>query len=211
MMRHAFILCLLIGLMKGDECPPDDSCNAHRICEFGSLEAYDVEFGALLDAAGCSRACVNQCECSSCNTSGPIWEALTEDNVQYCSLNVICQSPALRRAMNYPATEFLCDSVYAIAVRSLYQLCATTPQGQCRNGACTTEDCVPQVGNACDQTSGIGRVAALIVTLLAMVGTVYFMWAYSGIDIIANIITDYTLIDASEKNHIKQEDTSDWM
>lgn len=110
--------------------------------------------------------------------------------------------------MNFPATEFQCDSVYAIAVRPLYQLCATTPQGQCRNGACTTEDCIPQVGNACDQTNGMGNNAMAITAAYAVTGLLYFMWAYSGVD----IKEDYVAVKTYEhKNTEKNTDHSDWM
>lgn len=145
-----------------------------------SLDAYDTVLIRVLDYAGCSRACIGQCDCT-CNQSGAVWEALTSDPVPYCTADV-CKDPSVVRMMNFPATEFECDSVLAIALRSIYQLCGKT-NGVCRNGACTDESCIRTVDNACIQQRGVGRVPFLLISGLAVGGTILFLWGWSDLAI----------------------------
>lgn len=89
-----------------------------------SEPAYNAVYKRILDLSGCPIACADACTCV-CNSSGVVYEALMEHPPKYCT-HEICLDPAVKRAMNYPATEFDCDSVFAIALKSLYQLCGKT-------------------------------------------------------------------------------------
>jgi hypothetical protein len=174
-----WVLALATGTL-GQGCAPDSSCNAHRACEFGSIAGYESTYRHILAITGCSPACVNQCACTSCNTSGDVYDALSADPVTYCQNNIICQDAQVKRALNFPATQFECDAVFSIALTSLYQLCGTT-NGQCRNGQCDNEDCISTVANACDQQTGLDRATSFIVSLYAATMVTLFIWAYASL------------------------------
>jgi hypothetical protein len=86
------------------------------------------------------------------------------------------------RVMSFPATEYQCDTVLAIALQSIYQLCAKT-NGRCRNGACTDETCIQTVDNPCTAQNDITDDASFIIAALAGVTTILFLWAWTAIAI----------------------------
>ena len=169
-------LPLVLGLAIGQSCGPDDSCNAHRACEFGSLSGYNYVFNEVLRLTGCSEACVNECGCDSCNTSGTVYDALTRNPVLYCSANDVCKSPVVRRALNYDATRYSCDRVFSIALEGLYELCGTT-NGMCQNGVCKDMDCITRVSDACRQESGVNEAGSYLVAFYAAVLFKLYLWA----------------------------------
>lgn len=129
--------------------------------------------------AGCPLSCLNACTCT-CNTSGPVWAALSADVVSYCDQNEICHDPILQKAMNFAASEFECDSALAIALKGLYQLCGTT-HGLCRHGACTDEDCISNVLPACMQNEGITEDTSYLIAMYAMVVMLLYLWGRSSL------------------------------
>ena len=138
----------------------------------------------VIEYAGCSPACIGQCDCV-CNQSGVVWEALTSDPVPYCTAPV-CSDPGVVRMMSYPASEFSCDAVLAIALVPIYQLCAKTG-GICRNGACAAEDCIRSVDNACLQQKGVGETPSYVISALAGTTTILFMWAWTAMAVAEDV------------------------
>ena len=199
---------IVVGAWSQTLCPADDNCKNNRACELGcvrppspalvwpilrlpfchnthrSLEAFDAVMLRVIEYAGCSPACIGQCDCV-CNQSGVVWEALTSDPVPYCTAPV-CSDPGVVRMMSYPASEFSCDAVLAIALVPIYQLCAKTGS-ICRNGACTAEDCIRSVDNACLQQKGVGETPSYVISALAGTTTILFMWAWTAMAVAEDV------------------------
>lgn len=184
--RICLIGCLLVCKTYGQElCSPDTTCNDNRVCEFGSLESYDVVRDYVFAVSGCSTSCINECTCV-CNTSGIVFDELNQlPYPPYCSRSEICNNALVQRAMNYDTGGYACEAVFAIAMRSIYQLCAQI-DNTCADGACSNPLCSSSKAPVCEQATGVPLEIQLLIVLyviaslaawqLSMSATVYFRY-----------------------------------
>lgn len=174
-------------------CQPDETCNQHRIDAFGSLAAYDVARLELYNASGCSVACINQCTCV-CNTSGLVFQDLSQVPPPYCQQSIVCQNKIIQAMMNYDAEGYACENVTTIALASVYQLCATV-KGTCANGACSAAWCCDSVPPIGEQAVGIPTAVRIGRWLIIVLGIVFFVFAISSTVYMAPTVTKRALLD----------------
>jgi hypothetical protein len=177
------VVVTIVGLLyiptvhtQATTCPADPTCNEHRVCEFGSLAAYDVVRQVIFNMSGCSEACIDQCTCT-CGPGGIVHDELAAVPPAYCTRSPeVCANPLVQRAMNYDAVGYTCESVFIIAMEPIYQLCATIKH-ECANGACNASYCANSVAPICEQAVGIPRSIQFAMAAYTMVAFVVWQLA----------------------------------
>lgn len=170
------LLATLVILAKG-ACDADTSCNANRVCTFGSLETYDYVRRTLFDATGYPASCINLCNCPIKNPINPVQRMLSNAQ-QHPSLyanNSICSNSVLHAAMIYHTQNRDCEALFTEAQTPMFELCGTQNGIPCM-GQCTEQFQIDTPRRPCDVYNESSPMTRYVTMAGIFITSVLILW-----------------------------------
>lgn len=149
------VLLLIGGATAAELCVPSPAVVSSRLCDFGTIETWDVISAAMLEASGYSVAgCRDQCSCtpSPHSQTQRLLAAAALDPTIYNN-NTVCSNPVLRRGGQYITAGYAANNIFAAAQVPYWRLCGTVNGQPCR-GQCYSRLDVDTPMPACDYRTG---------------------------------------------------------
>lgn len=182
---YCLVQVLLVTPGQAVDCTATATCNANRICTFGSLETYNYVMRHLYTISGYPVSCMNQCTCTQNPTNEVqlMLDAAASNNALY-SNNSLCNNPIVYSAMVFYTEGFACETLVRQMQIPLYQLCGTQNGIPCM-GRCNTYLQIDKPRRPCDARISVTSAERSISIGIIIISAVLFTWAPDTLDDIA--------------------------
>lgn len=163
------------------QCAPDSACEENRKCAFGTIDNYEIARSDLFRVTGYSENCIDQCVCTPSSVNDVSDALHLAQSTNHWDNISLCENEAIKQALFFHTSGYLCESVFRLAQAQLIRLCGRRNGVSCQ-GLCTEQYQIDTPIPLCEQKKDIEDGVLYAILGYVLLGCILWSWT-AGVDI----------------------------